>query len=55
MVVQIEVGKAGIEHLVGNELLKEHETRDTNKVGEASSSALQRWAGGHGARSVGQG
>jgi hypothetical protein len=28
MVAPVEIGKGGIELLVGNELLKEHETRD---------------------------
>ena len=55
MVAPVEVGAGGIELLVGNELLKSHETRDRNKVGAACLLALQQWAEGHGARSTGQG
>jgi hypothetical protein len=36
-------------------LLKEHETRDRKAVGEACLEALQQWAEGHGARTMGQG
>ena len=49
MVVHIEVGKAGIELLVGNGLLKEHEMRDRQAAGEACLAALEQWAGGRGA------
>ena len=55
MVAPVEVGEGGIALLVGNGLLKEHETRDRNEVGSACLSALQQWAEGHGARSTGQG
>ncbi len=55
MVVQIEVGEGGIQLLVGNGLLKEHETRDRNAVAAACLGALEEWAEGHGARSTGQG
>ena len=55
MVAPVEVGEGGIELLVGNGLLKEHRTRDRKAVGEACLAALEQWAGGQGARSVGQG
>ena len=55
MVAPVEVGEGGVALLVSNGLLKEHETRDRNAVGEACSLALQLWAEGRGARSVGQG
>ena len=55
MIAPVEIGAGGIELLVGNGLLKEHETRDRNLVGEACLAALEQWAGGHGARSMGQG
>ena len=55
MVAPVEVGEGGIALLVGNGLLKEHETRDRRAVSQACSLALQRWAEGRGARSTGQG
>ena len=55
MVAPVEIGEGGIAFLVGNELLKEHETRDRNAVAAACLSALEQWSGGHGARSMGQG
>ena len=55
MVAPVEVGEGGVELLVGNGLLKEHQTRDRNAVGAACLAALEQWAGGHGARSMGQG
>jgi len=55
MVAPVEVGEGGVGLLVDNGLLKEHETRDRNLVGEACLAALEQWAGGQGARSVGQG
>ena len=55
MVAPVEIGEGGIELLVGNGLLKEHETRDRNKVGSACLKALEEWSWGHGARSMGQG
>ena len=51
----VEVGEGGIALLVGNGLLKEHETRDRNLVAAACLAALEQWAEGHGARSTGQG
>ena len=55
MVAPVEVGEAGVALLVGNGLLKTHETRDRNAVATACLSALQEWAEGRGARSTGQG
>ena len=55
MVAQVEVGEGGIDLLVGNGLLKEHQTRDRKAVGEACLAALEQWSDGHGARAVGQG
>ena len=55
MVVPVEVGEGGLGLLVSNGLLKEHETRDRKAVGEACLAALEQWAEGRGARSVGQG
>jgi len=51
----VEVGEGGIDLLVRNSLLKEHETRDRKAVGEACLAALEQWAMGRGARSTGQG
>ena len=51
----VEVGEGGIDLLVRNGLLKEHETRDRKAVGEACLAALEKWAEGRGARIVGQG
>jgi hypothetical protein len=48
MVAAVEVGEGGIELLVGNGLLKEHETRDRKAVGAACLAALERWSGGQG-------
>ena len=55
MVAPVEIGEGGIELLVGNELLKSHETCDRNAVGAACLAALEQWAEGQGARSMGQG
>jgi hypothetical protein len=55
MVAPVEIGKGGIELLVGNGLLKQHQAGDRHAVGEACLAALELWAGGHGARSMGQG
>ena len=41
MVAPVEVGEGGIDLLVSNGLLKEHETRDRNAVGEACLGALE--------------
>ena len=55
MVAPVEVGEGGVGLLVGNGLLKEHQTRDRKEVAAACLAALEQWAVGHGARSVGQG
>ena len=46
MVAPVEVGEGGIELLVGNGLLQEHEVRDRDAVGVACLSALEQWACG---------
>ena len=55
MVAPGEIGAGGVELLVGNGLLKQHQTRDRNAVGAACLEALEQRAEGHGARSRGQG
>ena len=55
MVAPVEIGEGGIALLVDNGLLKQHQTRDRNAVGAACLAALEQWAEGHGARSMGQG
>ena len=52
LVAPVEVGEGGVALLVSNGLLKEHETRDRNAVGEACLAALEQWAMGRGARTV---
>ena len=55
MVALVEVGEGGIELLVGNGLLKQHQIADRKAVGEACLGALERWAGGHCALTTEQG
>ena len=55
MVAPVEVGEGGVELLVGNGLLQEHEMRDRQAVGEACRACLEQWARGRGARITGQG
>ena len=55
VVAPVEVGEGGVDLLVRNGLLKEHETRDRNAVAAACLAALEQWAGGRGARTTGQG
>jgi hypothetical protein len=55
MVAPVEIGKGGVELLVDNGLLKQHQVNDRHAVGEACLAALEQWAGGHGARSMDQG
>ena len=55
MVAPVEIGEGGVELLVGNGLLKQHQTRDRNSVGAACAMALRLWSQGQGARSTGQG
>ncbi len=54
MVAPVEVGAGGIDLLVSNGLLKEHETRDRKAVGAACLAALEQWAEGRGARIMGR-
>ena len=55
MVAPVEVGQGGVDLLVGNGLLKQHQTRDRNAVGAACLAALEQWAEGRSARTTGQG
>ena len=55
MVAPVEVGEGGVGLLVGSGLLKQHQTRDRNAVAAACLAALEQWAEGRGARSMGQG
>ena len=55
LVAPVEVGEGGIDLLIRNELLKQHQTRDRKAVGEACLAALEQWAVGRGARIMGQG
>ena len=52
MVAPGEVGEGGIDLLIRNELLKQHQTRDRKAVGEACLTALEQWAVGRGARTL---
>mgnify|MGYP004363308949 CR=1 FL=1 len=54
MVAPVELGEGGIELLVGNGLLKQHQVADRKAVGKACLAALEQWAGGRGARTVGR-
>ena len=54
MVAPVEVGAGGIDILIRNELLKQHQTRDRKVVGEACLAALEQWSVGRGARTVGR-
>jgi len=54
MIAPVEVGEGGVDILIRNELLKQHETRDRKAVGEACLAALEQWSDGHGARIVGR-
>ena len=56
MVAPVEVGEGGIDLLIRNELLKEHETRDRKAVGVACLAALEQWATDRGpwSRDLGQ-
>ena len=55
MVAPVEVGEGGIELLVSNGLLKQHQIANRKAVGKACLAALERWAGGQGARTTEQG
>jgi hypothetical protein len=52
MVAPVEIGMGGVELLLDNGLLKQHQVNDRHAVGEACLAALEQWAGGHGARST---
>ena len=54
LVAQVEVGEGGIDLLIRNQLLKQHQTRDRKAVGEACFGALEQWAVGRGARTLGR-
>ena len=54
MVAPVEVGEGGVDLLVRNGLLKEHQTRDRKAVGKACLGALEQWSVGRGARTVGR-
>ena len=55
VVAPVEIGEGGVELLVGNGLLKQHQAGDRHAVGEACLAALEQWAESHGAWSMGQG
>ena len=55
MVAPVEVGEGGIELLVGNGLLKQHQIADRKAVGEACLAALEQWAESQGALTTEQG
>jgi hypothetical protein len=46
MVAPVEIGKDGVELLVDNGLLKQHQVNDRHAVGAACLAALEQWAGG---------
>ena len=54
MIAPVEVGEGGIALLVSKDLLKEHQTADRGAVGEACLAALEAWAAGRGARTLGR-
>ena len=49
MVAPVEVGEGGINILIRNELLKQHQTRDRKAVGAACLAALEQWCADLGA------
>jgi hypothetical protein len=52
MVAPVEIGEGGIELLVGNGLLKQHQANDRHAVGEACLLALEQWAMARGPRNL---
>ncbi len=54
LVAPVEVGEGGVDLLIRNELLKQHQTRDRKAVGEACLAALEQWAMGRGVRILGR-
>jgi hypothetical protein len=55
MVAPVEIGEGGIDLLVGNGLLKQHQVGDRHAVGAACLAALEQWATGHGPRRADRG
>ena len=55
MVAPVEVGEGGIDLLVSNGLLTQHQTGDRKAVAAACLAALEQWSEGRGARTVNQG
>jgi hypothetical protein len=55
MVAPVEIGTGGVKLLIDNGLLKQHQVKDRHAVGEACLAALEQWAGGRGAWSLGRG
>jgi len=45
----VEIGEGGVELLVDNGLLKQHQAADRHAVGEACLAALEQWGKGRGA------
>ena len=54
MIAPVEVGEGGVDLLIRNAFPKEHETIVRRAVGEACLAALEQWAMGRGARTVGR-
>ena len=52
MLAPVEIGEGGVELLLGNGLLKQHQVGDRHAVGEACLAALEQWAEGRGSRSA---
>jgi len=47
-----KVGEGGVDLLIRNELLEQHQTRDRKAVGEACLAALEQWSMGRGAQTL---
>ena len=54
MAAAVEIGKGGVELLINNGLLKQHQVNDRYAVRKACLEALEQWAGSRGARSMDQ-
>ena len=54
MVAPVEIGKGGVELLINNGFLKQHQVNDRYAVRKACLAALEQWAGSRGARSMDQ-
>ena len=50
MVAPVEIGEGGVNLLVGNGLLKQHQVGDRHAVGAACLLALEEWATSRGSR-----